>query len=382
MDEPGVRAMLDKLAGEEPPSSGVSIEQARRQGRRRLRWRRASLAGAPVLAAAAVTIIVVTATAASGPASSVLPSGAGTASTAPPQSASPSPSSSVPAPPTAAPRRFNPAVPYVSWGWLPRGQSLVTGTADQAGSYLTAGPRSHVGRWSLATYAAGECRLTGSLLNCALSGSGMRENIRPGPLVSGRPAFWTAHDDDLVWQYARGGWAWLEPPPVRKAPDPSKAIRVAVRVAEGIRLGPSAGLSLAYAAQLTNLPGHWRLASTGFKPVSGRLLTGFSMIVRGHRQDAPQFNVTPAGKRSSCYFYPAGESVRKVINGYPVTINHIPPTRGGRPIQQICAADADGLFVFISEYDAHPLVGVASLFRDHLRLLGPDSANWAASPLG
>lgn len=383
MDEPGVRAMLDELAASEPPPSRVSIELARSQGRARLRWRRAGLAGTPVLAAVAVTAIVVALSAAPGPAGSALPSGSGTASASP--SASPSSSASAspsPAALPAAPRRFNPAVPYVSWGWLPAGESMVTGFTNQTDGHLTAGPRPGVARWTLTTYAAGQCRFSAGNLNCAVSGGGLETPIGPGPMVSGRRAYVSADDAYLVWEYARDGWAWLGLPPAKAAPDRKAAVRDAIQVAESIRFGESAGLSLAYAAQLTNLPGHWRITQSGYKPVSGRLLTGLSMAVRGHRDDHPEFGVHPATANDKCYFYPDGQSVREVIDGYQVTVTHIPGERGRGPFQSLCAADAGGLSVFISEYDAHPLVDVVSLFRDHLRLLGPDPANWASSPVG
>jgi hypothetical protein len=37
------------------------------------------------------------------------------------------------------------------------------------------------------------------------------------------------------------------------------------------------------------------------------------------------------------------------------------------------------LAVYIAEYGAHP-IGVTSLFKDHLRLLGGDPAHWTRRP--
>jgi hypothetical protein len=96
----------------------------------------------------------------------------------------------------------------------------------------------------------------------------------------------------------------------------------------------------------------------------------------------PAFTTDPATPRSSCPFYPGGQSVREVIGGYRVIVNHIAAQRGNPALQQICAADADGLFVFISENGQHPAVGVVSLFTRHLRLLGTKPANWTAVPIG
>ena len=64
-----------------------------------------------------------------------------------------------------------------------------------------------------------------------------------------------------------------------------------------------------------------------------------------------------------------------------------PPTRSvtGRDTltsQGLCAANADGLALYIGQHGAHPPISVASLFRDHLRLLGANPANWTTKPIG
>ena len=47
---------------------------------------------------------------------------------------------------------------------------------------------------------------------------------------------------------------------------------------------------------------------------------------------------------------------------------------------QVCAAHAHGLSVFISTYGSESPRAV-SIFRDHLRILGPDPSRWTAQPL-
>ncbi len=372
MDEPGVRAMLDKLAAGDPPPSRVSVEQARRRGRARLRWRRAGLAGAPVLAAATVTAIVMMMSA--GAASIGVPAaGASRPATASP----PASVSASPAPLSAAPRDFDPLARYVYWGWLPAGQQLVSGQTSRSEMYLTAGPKPGSAAWALTVYAGGRCHRGGHTLTCANGGIQLSERLSPGPLVNGRRAFWGR--GYLAWQYARGGWAWLEPAIVHQHRDRADA----PRVASTVRFGTATAPSLWWAAQLTSLPGRWQVDSTEFTPQSGKALARqFYLTVAGHRADAPGLTVDPAAGNSSCSRYPDGQSVREVISGYHVTINHIRPVRGDPPTQQVCAAHADGLSVFISEYDARPLVGVVSLFRHHLRLLGTDPANWVTAPVG
>ena len=48
----------------------------------------------------------------------------------------------------------------------------------------------------------------------------------------------------------------------------------------------------------------------------------------------------------------------------------------------LCAAIADGLSLSIGQQGAHPPISVASLFRDHLRLLGANPANWTNKLIG
>jgi hypothetical protein len=59
-----------------------------------------------------------------------------------------------------------------------------------------------------------------------------------------------------------------------------------------------------------------------------------------------------------------------------------PVTAGTTPRQDLCAAHADGLTLFVSELGSHPAIGVASLFRSHLRLLGGNPAHWTQKPIG
>jgi hypothetical protein len=51
-------------------------------------------------------------------------------------------------------------------------------------------------------------------------------------------------------------------------------------------------------------------------------------------------------------------------------------------VQELCGAHADGLWFDIQVFGAHPSIGVVSLFRDHMRLLGTNPANWTTRPVG
>jgi hypothetical protein len=69
----------------------------------------------------------------------------------------------------------------------------------------------------------------------------------------------------------------------------------------------------------------------------------------------------------------------EIINGYRVVVKRM--TIGGAPQQELCAAHAGGFWLSIIEFGPHPTIDVASLFRQHLRLLGTNPANWTKNPL-
>jgi hypothetical protein len=73
-----------------------------------------------------------------------------------------------------------------------------------------------------------------------------------------------------------------------------------------------------------------------------------------------------------CY---RGEPGSKIINGYQVVVTNMTK-------EQLCAPRARGLIVVISEFGARPAISVNSLFGHHLRLLGPNPANWTSKPIG
>jgi hypothetical protein len=367
MDETRVRGLLElAAAGQEPPSR-VDVEFARSRGRRKLRWRRASLAGA---SAAAVVAVVVAAAA--------LP---GSGGAAPGRGRAPEAHAQV-----IAPRQFSLASPYAAFGWLPPGDSLDGGTLAPSDVYLTAGPGA---AWALSVYSAGFCNLTSAQvlrqlgrpeqprLNCANSAGGTvyQATSVAAARVDGHAAFWTARHRYLVWQYARHGWAALAPPR-------SAAARTAIKVASDVSYG-AAGSPLEYPAQLVNMPAGWALAYVHFAAEAGVLRASqYQLTGTGPGADSPAFDTDPATAGSSCYYYPGGVSARRTINGYRVTVNHIPAAHGDVPVQQVCAPNADGLSVFVSTYGSHASPNAISIFQRHMRLLGTNHADWTTEPLG
>jgi hypothetical protein len=219
------------------------------------------------------------------------------------------------------------------------------------------------------------------------------------PAVRGHRAFWAG--PYLIWQYARGGWADLLLPTSYGRPKPSNAAkreaakREAVKIADHVQYG-AATPPLVFPVQLTGLPSRWRVSSVYYLPDGGVLRASRFALGTGtpdlgadggleYQTNLPYFNIDPAASHKGyCYRYPNRKNSRErstleTINGYRVVVTH--RTRS-LPSQDLCITHADGLALYISEFGVHPPISLASLFRDHLRLLGANPANWTAKPIG
>jgi hypothetical protein len=285
----------------------------------------------------------------------------------------------------AAPRQFNPLVPYASFGWLPAGQSLVSGGITPTASYMD------TDEWSLFVYAGGQCHLTGSasVLNCP----GAKLQIRRAPDVAGHRAFW--YSPGIVWQYARGGWARISIP----APNLSAVLRSkqglagqALKIAGHVRYGVTT--QLVFPARFSGLPSQWQVHNSSHYERDGGLLRADQyMLTTGSSRfdphvgdtgvwtDAPYIIVHPAPRKGTCSPHdPSSKNTSAIINGYRVVLKrtHI----DGVPMQELCGAHADGLWFDIQVFGAHPSIDVTSLFRDHMRLLGTNPADWTSQPIG
>jgi hypothetical protein len=241
--------------------------------------------------------------------------------------------------------------------------------------YVNAGPHPGKTVWSLTFYSAGRCQLSAAQkeMDCSYSASGGQTASITGraPAVRGHRAFWAG--GSLIWQYARGGWALLSFP----------SRHGALKVAAHVRYGVGAAPSIVFAAQLTGVPRTWQVSSVAYRPDAGMLRASQYSLTAGavalaagsgeFRPNIPDLATDPATSHSSCHFYPNGQSTRRVIAGYKVVVS------GG---QQLCAAHAHGLAVFINDAGSHPAIGVIALFEHHLRLLGANPANWTKAPIG
>jgi hypothetical protein len=360
MDERSVRGLLEQAASSEEPPSRVDVEFARSRGRRKLRWRRASLAGASV----AVVAVLVAAVATSG--SGGTAAGRGRA----PQTHGP----------VTAPSSFDPVRPYATFGWLPAGESLVQGTTSFSYVSLTAGSSP---AWSLSVYSADFCNLTSGQvlrrlgmhqqpqLKCFAAAHGAVYQVTSvaAARVDGHTAFWTANQTYLIWQYANHGWAALTSP-IRDASS------VALKVARGVRYG-AAGPPVRFQVQSVNMPRGLAVVLVRFAADAG-VLRGYEFVLDGAGAGAGGA-IFSAGPASSCYS--DGQSKRQTINGYQVIVRRIPSPNGPLPDLLVCASDADGLSVTVST-DSHASLDAVSIFRRHLRILGTNPADWTTEPLG
>jgi hypothetical protein len=378
--ESQVRALFNQIAEGETVPPRVDTQLLLRRGRARLRWRRACLAGAPVLAAAATAAVIL-------------------AMAAGPFRVGPGPAAAGGGP--AAPRQFNPVTPYVSFGWLPAGESLYSGENRPAQVFLAAGARGGLAQWGLSVYARAQCHLTPppAVLQCPYQGSyatSARLKITGrAPAVDGHRAFWAS--SGLVWQYARDGWAaltWPGDAPGAHTPRPAmiRTQHEASKIAGRVRFG-AATTPLLFPTRLTGLAAQWQISDVYYVPYAGvlradsyMLTTRTSRYLRhvgdlGVWTNAPYIELHPVAHHyGTCTPHdPASQNTSGIINGYRVVVKRMPI--GGVPQQELCAAHADGFWLSIIEFGARPDIEAASLFRHHVQLLGTNPANWTRHPL-
>ncbi len=374
MLEEDIKSLYNRMADMDQPPSNISIPGAGRVGRVRLTRRRAAAAATPVLAGVAVIAIALAASIQGGlhgthPTGSSQPTGSG----------------------PRAPQYFNPLRPYARFGWLPpsgRSGRLAaenTGTISQ-GQISLGNPAGAF----LLLYAAGVCHVTGHALKCAEA-----VPVTLGRIVArvdGHPAYWTAPQQVrhpiyantpgvLAWQYAVGGWAVLE----YTASGHASSRNAAVKIADRVRLGYRGEPSIRFPVQLTGVPANWQVNCVATSLV-GHVLYAASDVVTAGRVtgsicgddaplNAPHFDAGQGAKNACAgliYAHPKPE----VINGYQVVLG----TEKTWPNYELCADDAAGTFVWIA-IGAHPTLSPASIFAQHLRLLGSNPSKWTTEPI-
>jgi hypothetical protein len=244
-----------------------------------------------------------------------------------------------------APRQFSPLIPYLSFGWLPAGESLNQGGIRPTESYMAAG---HLGPdWTLDVYARGQCHLTGSASGLNCPGSSTLPIRQRAPDVAGHRAFW--YSPGLVWQYARGGWAVLGiPAPNLSAVLHSKELAgQALKIARNVRYGMPT--RLVFPARVSGLPSQWQVHNISYYVPDGGLLRADEyMLTTGSSRfhprvgdtgvwtDAPYIMVHPSPRKGTCTPHdPASQNTSEIINGYRVVLKRM--RIGGFPCRNCVA---------------------------------------------
>jgi hypothetical protein len=213
------------------------------------------------------------------------------------------------------------------------------------------------------------------------------------PDVAGHRAFW--YSPGLVWQYARGGWARLSIP----APNLSAVLHSkqglagqALKIASHVRY--DVPTPLVFPARFSGLPSQWQVHNIFYyEPDGGLLRADEYMLTTGSSRfhprvgdsgvwtDAPYIIARPAPRKGTCSPHdPSSQNTSEIINGYRMVLKRF--HLGGLAVQELCGAHADGLWFDIQVFGAHPSIDVATLFKDHVRLLGTNPANWTTNPIG
>jgi len=383
MDENSVRTLLESIASAPEPPPRVDLDRARRRGRRWL-WARRTAAPALTVAAVVGTLTVPHAFSVDHSERTVVP----------PQHTS-SPVS------LTAPARFDPLVPYASFGWLPRGFSEAAAASIDYDSGFAAA--SDFVSLEAAAPSAGHLLYleVSSRGACALTAAAAARGVRagavvqvtctddqfavtgPAPDVAGHPAVQINYGEGIAWEYAPGAWASLraditpaadEPHSRRQAAQDGWVIvarsradrptgdltpaRIRADIKAGKLIPPSAATQallvkvasqvrygqrtpLAFPFRMTRpLPAGWRLTSTSFTPSGGRLLgTGVSA---GPAADRDALSISAAiGPNTACPFY-YGQSSYVTQGGVRWVYRVIDET--DKHVQSLCATTAvDGL---------------------------------------
>jgi hypothetical protein len=390
-----IEKAFQQMADQEQPQSRVSIQQALRNGRARLRRRRLwRAAGTPALAAAAVLAIALPVSMSAGS-----------------HDATHQRAVVVPASPATS-RHFSPLALYASFGWLP------AKTGSNIFGYLGATYQDITdGGWDLRTYPVGGCELRGDHLECGWSKK-RANNLclvnayiqARAPAVDGRPAYWAYNAGTkniavgrcLTWEYQPGGWAYL------MAENRQPSTGVMVRVASAVRFGGHQP-SVKFAAQLRNLPGRWQvvpftyiIGTYGALRAMGYTITdGKTTLGIGLGFGSPEHNRC-SRPNDGC----------RVINGFYVRVIEFPPMpRNGYPtsfqisdaaacigrrssrscsptgfVLQAPEPDADKIVVTIESPAAHGSVGhkyVGLMYTvfSHMKMLGTSPADWTTKPI-
>jgi hypothetical protein len=356
MNEDTVRTLLADVAAVPGPPSRISIEAARKTGRRR-QWAARALASVAVAAVAVGGALVIPrlgfAAAPAGP--------KGTAVGARPAA------HMKPAAPAAAPAQFDPLELSANFGWLPSFWNEEGASVEETptftvvnlshGQTLKVSPRG----WYPDTD-----------LYASTRGSFPRAGTDPkAPAVNGQPAYWDGNG--IMWQYAPGAWAYLygagnTQTPVGRTLDE--------QIAGKVRFGQSRPLYTPF--RLTHgLPTGWQATETDSVMANGRLLVW--QLEAGPAAKPGVLTITKDTHAGTCGVQPPPQST--LTTGGIRWAYYYSSGPGGD--QAVCAPKSiDGGYLSMYYYwRGHAqALNLASLARS-TKFFGPDPAGWTTQPI-
>jgi hypothetical protein len=362
IDEDTVRALLADVAGAPEPPSRISIEGARKAGRRRQWAARVIASGAVAVVAVGGALIVPHLRLAAAPASATgLASGTRIA-------ASVKPAASVKTAATApAPAQFNPLELSANFGWLPsfwneNGASVeetptFTVVDLDQGQTLKVSPRG----W-----------YPDPTLYSSTRGSFPRAATDPkAPAVNGQPAYWDGNG--LMWEYAPGAWAYLYgagnvQSTNGRALDEEMASKVVF----------SQHRPLYTPFKFTHgLPAGWQATETDSVLTNGRLLVW--QLEAGPAAKPGVLTISGDTHAGTCGVQPPAQSW-VMTGGIRWAYNY---SSGPGGDQVVCAPTAiDGQYMTMYYYwrDHAQALNLASLLRS-MKFFGPDPSGWTTQPI-
>ena len=360
-DEDTVRTLLADVASAPEPPSRISIEGARKAGRRRQRAARMIASGAVAVVAVGGALVVPHLRLAAAPASATGPaSGARTAAVKPAASVKP-------AAPAPAPAQFNPLKLSANFGWLPSFWNEDGASVEETptftvvnlthGQTLKVSPRGWYPDPSL--YASTRGSFPGAATD------------PKAPAVNGRPAYWNGNG--IMWQYAPGAWAYLY-----GAGNVQTAIGRALdeEMASKVLFGQHQPLYTPF--KLTHgLPMGWLVTETDSVLTNGRLLVW--QLGAGPAAKPGALTISGDTHAGTCGVQPPPQST--LTTGGIVWAYYY--TSGPGADQAVCAPKSiDGEYMTMYYYwRGHAqALNLASLVRS-TKFFGPDPSGWTTQPI-
>jgi hypothetical protein len=384
MLEDELRDLFTMQASADLPPQRVSLPTVRRKAAARRRRRDIAAIGSPILAACAVLAIAL---AGALPAAShrtsppgehsrhgvVIPAGycgaaarAGSSGGRTAKAGNSGSAARIARSSIRAPRQFDVAVPYASFGWLPKGECGLQGATSVTEDRLQAdhGP-------GLQTFAYGVCqRSTGKpRLSCpSIPGYPITLHGR-APAVNGHAAYLAGGSPhaSIVWQYAPHGWAVL-------SNDASLSLSTMVRIAGAVDFGGPNQRPLKFAVQVTSRPAHadGLVIVHDFYLRSGALLAEtYAVFHPGRNQLGLTISVGGECSKSSSMKH-------VVINGHDV--EYWSYAQYSTPWTSVCVSGVDGLRVIL-DGPSKPSAESALTVVRHLKILGANPDNWVRQPI-